>query len=534
MFMFATVSFAEVTVAPNANPTAPLAAVLTFTPPASGETVVRISDGTHTHALRFDASRDPRKGLPLVGMRPDREHRIEVRMRQADGGESVLAEGIRYTTPPLPTTPGAFPTLRVVQAQPDRMEPGYTLLNPRRTLPRTTAQGTEAERRFGAEFGMLLLLDAEGTPVWYYESPSRISDFDYLGNGHFLYVTEDYRTVEIDALGNVVRSWYAAKRPQGPTEATPVDTMTFHHDVDLLPSGNLLALSTDRRQLPDYYTSEYDADAPRATQWVMGDLVVEFTPEGEIVWEWNAFDHLPAYRIGYETFQPYWQRRGYPDTIDWSHANAVSYHPEDNSVLVNFRLLSAIVKIDRASGEIRWIFGEPTGWPESLQSKLITLEGNARWFWHQHAPVLTKRGTLLLFDNGNYRAHPFTPPAKLEETWSRAAEYAIDEKSLTAREVWSSDTAGDDRVVTFAMGSASEMPETGNVFAGYGAILGPEGLEESSWETRFTLPQWTRAREYARTNPTQVLWELHLERDDAAPEIGWNVFGVRRIADFQP
>ena len=40
--------------------------------------------------------------------------------------------------------------------------------------------------------------------------------------------------------------------------------------------------------------------------------------------------------------------------------------------------------IDRKTGEILWIAGEPSGWSKPLQAKLLTMKGGAKWFWHQH------------------------------------------------------------------------------------------------------------------------------------------------------
>ena len=199
----------------------------------------------------------------------------------------------------------------------------------------------------------------------------------------------------------------------------------------------------------------------------MGDRIVEVAAGGNILWDWKAFDHLPVRRIGYETFSQYWKRRGFPETIDWSHANEVT-RLDDGSIMVNFRYQSAIVNFEPQSGDIRWIFGEPSGWPKNLQDKLTRLQGDARWFWHQHAPLFTSRGSLLVFDNGNYRARPFEQPAAVANTWSRAVEYQIDFEQKTARQVWTSESAHEvsERVVTIAMGSATEMPETGNILAG--------------------------------------------------------------------
>ena len=59
-------------------------------------------------------------------------------------------------------------------------------------------------------------------------------------------------------------------------------------------------LSTQAREINNYYSSEIDPGAPEKTN-VTSDVVVEFNPKGEIVHQWNTFDHLPVMRIGYET-----------------------------------------------------------------------------------------------------------------------------------------------------------------------------------------------------------------------------------------
>lgn len=516
----------------NPNKSVPLAAIVSFIANEPVKTSIVLSDGEHKWSLHYDQNQTPKEGLTLVGLRPNREHSIQISIEDAEGNVTKSDKVLTYNTPTLPADPAAFPKIKITQSNPEKMEPGYTLLNPRRRLPRQTQQGNPDEQRFGENFGMLLIVDKEGIPIWYYRCGSRISDFEYLDNGHFLYVTADYRIAEIDWLGNIVNEWYAAKRPQGDGDGVAVPCMTFHHDADKLDEDRLLALSTDRRQIDNYYTSEYDADAPRQTQWVMGDRIVEFDADGKMLWTWNAFQHMNPYRIGYETFSNYWMRRGYPDTIDWSHANSVMESEDGKSVYINFRYQSAVVKISKKSSEIIWIFGEPSGWPERFQNKLICLEDESRWFWHQHSPVWTTNGTLLLFDNGNYRARPFEEPAQVTDTYSRAVEYKIDEKNKSARLVWSSEISGDEKVVTVAMGGVSEMPQTGNILVGYGAILDPEGLDAIDWKSRTQIGQWTRVREYTHTVPPEVVWELQLLKTGENRQINWNIFGTQRIKEL--
>ncbi len=146
-------------------------------------------------------------------------------------------------------------------------------------------------------------------------------------------------------------------------------------------------------------------------------------------WRRNASDHLDPNRIGYQTFSGYGKRRGWPETVDWTHANSVSFLPADNAVLCDLRYRSAILKIDRRTGKILWIAGEHFGWPQRLRGRLLELEDADRWFWPQHAPEVTPRCTLLLFDNDNFRARPFDEPAPPSAVGSGAAEYRLDEEA---------------------------------------------------------------------------------------------------------
>ncbi len=502
-------------VTPNPNPRAPLAAVLTFATDVPTATQVRIADDAgRTWELTFDEASAPQRGLALVGFRPGRRHEIRVVLRDRAGRETAAPATLLFQAPPLPAAADAFPPLTVTRDSSAPVEPGYTLLSVRRQGP---GRPTDP---FNTGWGMIVAIDAEGVPVWYYEASARISDFERGPNGNLFLCTLEYEILEIDLLGNEVARWHAAGRPKGAGPGISVPTMTFHHEIDLLPGGNLVVLGTDRRALPNYYTSETDARAPRQTQQVMGDEVIEFSREGRVVRKWNAFDHLDPYRIGYETFSGYWERRGFPGTLDWSHANNLVYDPSDDSLLVSFRYLAAIVKIDRVSGQVKWILGKPDGWAEKYRPLLFRAEGDLQWFQHQHSPFPTSRGTLIVFDNGNYGTMPFTPPKPRAETFSRAVEYQLDPERRTVRQVWASAQGpGPDTVLSEAMGNAEQMPGTGNVLVFYGALNRAGGAS------------WSRGREYTHTTPARVLWEV-VARDPQG-KTGWQFFCGTRWANLQ-
>nr|VFJ51729.1 MAG: Arylsulfotransferase (ASST) [Candidatus Kentron sp. FW] len=517
----------------NPNPSAPFAAILTFETNKEVNTRIEILSGDTRRTLSYDHDEIFQNGLPIVGLIPGAHHEIRVTISDPDGKLLPATSTVEFTTPDLPTEAEAFPIIETKRFSKTPMEPGITMFNPRRTRSED-GLSPEQFKKFKQGFGILIAVDGAGNVIWYYRGDSRISDFELLRNGNVIFLTQDYRAVEIDVLGNIVRQWYAKHRPQGPVEGgIPVDALTLHHDIDELPNGNFLVLASELRQIKNFFGSELDEKAPRKDQWIMGDKVLEFERSGKVVWSWNAFDYLDVMRIGYGTFGNYWHVRGFPGALSWTHANAVTLFDHE-SILVNYRFQSAITKIDRKTGDIQWIAGEPSGWSAPLQAKLLTMKGNKRWFWHQHDSKITPNGTLLLFDNGNAQARPFEKPIPPSQTRSRAVEYALDQQKMTLREKWSSIIPNDLAVISSAMGSVQYLPNTENLLVGYGLILSQDDAHNKGWHNLAETDTWTRVREYTHDSPPKVVWELTLRARDNDYGLGWTLFGARRFDHFPP
>ena len=527
--LVAPLTAADFTVAPslvpNPNPEVPLAALVRFTASAPVSTRLTISEGSRSWKVDFSPEKDPTNGLPLIGFYPGKRHEILVTIRDAAGKESIAPIPLEFNAPPLPADAAEFPPIEVKTAEPKQMEPGWTLLSIRRQRrgggggARGGGGAPAGEPVFATGYGLILALDEQGEVRWYYRSANRTADVHRLRNGNIAYVTADHRLVEIDLLGNVKGDWYAARRPQGPGTSTAVDALTMHHSFEELPNGNFLIVSGELREIDNYYTSETDRSAPRKRQKVMGDQVIEFDRSGRVVWRWSAFDHLDPFRIGFLTINQYWVIRGFPDTLDWTHGNGVFHDARDDSILFNSRQQSAVIKIERPSGRVGWIFGEPGGWPEKFQPLLFQRAGVSEWPWHHHAPSLTPRGTLMVFNNGLYKTRPFGAEAPAADTASGAVEYSFDAKSRTAKLVWSSDASGPDAVNTFAMGDAALLPQTGNVLVVYGSAARLDNRLPSS-----------RVREFKHTSPPQVVYEVVFADANPQPAISWVAFGGDRIA----
>jgi hypothetical protein len=278
--------------------------------------------------------------------------------------------------------------------------------------------------------------------------------------------------------GEIKCQWYATgsflnRIP--PKNAIGVETETFHHGVNVGPEGNLLLLSMEVRQYDDWPGSTTNPRAVRERANVVGDIVIELHPDGTKVNEWHLLDMLDPYRITYGSRDNFWVERGYPDTCDWCHANGTAYDPRDDSILVSLRTQDCIIKFDRNTGALRWILGSHENWRQPWSDKLLKPSGSLAWQFHQHDCSITPTGTIICFDNGDYRALPFSPALAPEQNHSRAVEYAVDEKNGTVAQVWKFGDAPGEKLFASVQGGAFRMPTTGNTFITYGGICSVDG-----------------------------------------------------------
>jgi hypothetical protein len=73
------------------------------------------------------------------------------------------------------------------------------------------------------------------------------------------------------------------------------DQRTLHHDISLLPNGNILAIAWEYHSPEEIFAHGRQANRVNE-EGLWCDIVVEIKPKhpsgGEIVWTWRSFDHL--------------------------------------------------------------------------------------------------------------------------------------------------------------------------------------------------------------------------------------------------
>lgn len=518
-------TLSDVSLVGNPNPTVPLAAILKATTDRPATLTINFDDGERQWSVTPSDDMATMHEVPVLGMRAGRMHTISATLTDADGNKSVSAD-MAFETPGLSD---AFPTPRVTVHNEEAMEPGVTMFN---VNIRWGADGKAAP----ANFSPAVIVDSNGEIIWYYlPEGHRVHDIRRLENGNFAYEVWPGTAglIEIDMLGNIVRRWHFTGTATDIAEGSiAVETDTVHHDYVELPNGNFLLLSSENRVVENWPTNETDADAPKATANVIGDVIIEMTKSGEVLREWKLHDILDPYRIGYNSLREDFWSGHYGGVIDgavhdWTHGNAIIYEEDDNAFVMSLPYQDAVVKISMDTGELVWILGNHDNWREPWSEKLLTPVGEVGWSYKHHAISHTENGTYLLFDNGVARSSPYDEKMPLEDSYTRAVEYKVNEETMEVEQVW---VYGPDDEPIYAryLGDTDWLPQTDNILVTIGA-------QETNAEGQNAPPgpgtqRWARLVELTHDQPAEKVWEMRLQEDDS----NWSIYRSERIPSVYP
>ena len=387
------------------------------------------------HAITIEAPTDAARhhAVPLVGMRAEQRYDIDL----GDDGDLVDAStGLSFTTGPLPDD---LP--EVVAEADERATPGFTLFN-------ASAGDGEIEHP-----GNIIAVDEAGEVVWYHQAARSMADVRQLDDGTIIYNHDSTGARQIDVLGNLVGEWTTRSRvdagrlssegaPLYSDDAIVVDTVRLHHEVaHQLPSGNFLALGMEVRQIDGFGPDICGPDDPLdpGPRPIRGDIVIEFTPDGEIVKQLPILDAVDPVTVPgvaiCETRRDPFVNDNEP-FVDWTHGNSAEVFDAANLVLVSARHLNQVLALrweddaDGPAGELVWALGEGGDFDLS----------GGEWFVQQHAPEWLDDGSILIYDNGTER--PGTVPGGgSAPPYSRAVIYRVEPPAApgergSARQIW--------------------------------------------------------------------------------------------------
>jgi arylsulfate sulfotransferase len=291
-----------------------------------------------------------------------------------------------------------------------------------------------------------LATDLNGNLVWYYPGNVSFITRPEVG-GYFFAIVEDtagdqsYQIVrEFDLTGLTVLETNAARVNEQLAVMGMRPISAFHHEARRLPDGRILVLGAVEQILTD-------VQGPGPVD-VLGDMIIVMDSNLQVVWTWDAFDHLDVNRLA--TLNDQCSPGSCPSLFlditanDWTHGNSVQQTPDGN-LLYSTRSQDWVIKIDyqkgSGSGGILWRLGKDGDFQ-------INSTDPSPWFSHQHDPqFLADNTTLLLFDNGNLRN--FVDPTAN----SRGQVILLDEQNRIANLAVNVDMGQ----YSFALGAAQKL-----------------------------------------------------------------------------
>ena len=231
------------------------------------------------------------------------------------------------------------------------------------------------------------------------------------------------------------------------------ETYMQHHDIRLLPNGNILMLVIEKKTYAECLAAGFNPAKfqPEIAQkgMMVPDYVVEIQPTkpvgGNVVWEWHTWDHLiqdfDASKLNYGT------PKSHPELIDcdgdqrnlpafWNHMNSIDYNPALDQIALSVRGNSEVWIIDHSTttaeakehsggvrgkgGDLLYRWGNPACYGAGNIS-------NQRYF-EQHdvewvRPGNPGAGNLTCFNNGLGRGNystvdEFTPALNVDGSYS--------------------------------------------------------------------------------------------------------------------
>jgi arylsulfate sulfotransferase len=391
---------------------APLTALLMFATEKPAEITLGIAGDEPLNSVETLFPARTNHEIPVFGLYAGRDNQIRLQARFADG--TTETNSISIKTGPLPS---GFPVLEAQKTQPDKMQPGWTVL-------------------YALNDQYNAIVDSNGDVRWYSNFGSSV--FNRLKNGHILlsvYGNGGNLLYETDLLGKAYRFYNI---PHG----------GIHHGAIELPNGNLLVMANDGGKTVEDVMLEIDRET------------------GNIAHKIDLKDIFPR---PFQTTKPAGNdQRWNPNRRDWAHQNSVWYSERDRSIYISLRHQSMIMKLAYPSGAVLWILSGKEFLDDEWRKQYLLAPLSPDFYFQsaQHAVMELDdidndpdTVDIAFFDNNVGIARGFYP----ENThYSEGRHLRINEKTRTVEEIWSYGRELGDIYFSRTRGDCNYDPQTGN------------------------------------------------------------------------
>jgi hypothetical protein len=255
-----------------------------------------------------------------------------------------------------------------------------------------------------------IVLDHNGVPVWYTEAQPSLGwcmfDVDSVVSGAVTFdsVVDYPAEFEIHQLSPLVTTKIA------PAGLLNVDL----HELLLLANGDYLVVSSPLQSgvdLTGMQVLKLDGtlETLTASQPIMACNLIEFAPDGTVVWTWTATDHFDVLA---DSIVPQLLPYG-PDSnlvVDPIHCNSIDVDPTSGNLLVSARQMNSIFYIERSTGNVLWKMGGAQASKDGATyvsvADSFVQQHDARFQPDWSSTCNGGSGHISLFDDQTYEQNP--------------------------------------------------------------------------------------------------------------------------------
>ncbi len=275
-------------------------------------------------------------------------------------------------------------------------------------------------------------MDTEGNLVFFKTTDYATYDFkpyQFDGETYYVYMeqTKQYADLNIatssnqttgivlDSAYNVIDTIETLYTDMGLAEGLPLDM----HEFVMLGVDHYILCAYVGKEV-DNIPAEYNEEGTAT----LATTVIQEVKDGELIFQWQSSDYELFYELNVlnNPTSDDLNRDG-DATVDYIHFNSIEVDPNDNNFILSFRRISAVVKIDRETGDIIWVLGG-----EGDEFGLT----DEQKFSRQHFARYPDSETITVFDNGS----------ALGQT--RMQAFVLDEETMTLVEYESYEIEGKD------------------------------------------------------------------------------------------
>ena len=268
--------------------------------------------------------------------------------------------------------------------------------------------------QYAWKHGRLVIIDMAGNKYLDKYVPGAIYDFRQWrinGKTYYTYMTDDLLVPHIRNIS--LKTGHAVLLDSSLREIKQIHLIPHGnivrnrnqdldlHDIVMFSEDHFITVAAYEKNVHNIPDSLHPSPYIKVVAPIIQEVVKD-----SVIWQWDGSGYPEFY--GTSNLNNHFADTS--KTQDYMHINSLCLDPNDGNVIVSFRSMDQVVKINSHTGKIMWrLGGKNSDFPMNPNQQFLRM----------HSAILTDNGkTLLLLDNGD---------SILRQT-SRVLEFNLDEQ----------------------------------------------------------------------------------------------------------